>query len=209
MIENEKFYELPIDKQNAIINGGLNIFSKYEYKKATMEEIAKKAGISKALLFHYFGNKKKLYLFLYDYSIKKALSLLNELKAKNDTSNDFFDKVINAQKYKMKILLEHPDLMLFLFKAYLEKEEEINKIVGDNFDNLTIASKFNFYKDVDFSKFKEDVSPEKALNIILWMAEGFMKGKENYGLEDFVKLNDEFVEYIELLKRAFYKEEYL
>ena len=31
-----------------------------------MSEIADAAGISKALLFHYFHNKKELYLFLWD-----------------------------------------------------------------------------------------------------------------------------------------------
>lgn len=55
---NEKFYALPIEKQQAIINAGYRVLSKSSYKKSPMSEIADAAGISKSLLFHYFYNKE-------------------------------------------------------------------------------------------------------------------------------------------------------
>ena len=61
---NEKFFSLPIEKQEAIINAGYRVFSENSYKKSPMSEIADAAGISKSLLFYYFHNKKELYLFL-------------------------------------------------------------------------------------------------------------------------------------------------
>ena len=63
---NEKFFSLPLDKQEKIINAGFRVFSQNSYKKSPMSEIASEAGISKSLLFHYFRNKKELYLFLWD-----------------------------------------------------------------------------------------------------------------------------------------------
>ena len=60
---NEKFYMLPKEKQQIIINAGLECFGQYGYQKANTERIALKAGISKALLFHYFINKKNFYLW--------------------------------------------------------------------------------------------------------------------------------------------------
>lgn len=59
---NEKFYSLPQEKQNRIINAGFRVFSRNSYRKSPMNEIAGEAGISKSLLFFYFKNKKKLYL---------------------------------------------------------------------------------------------------------------------------------------------------
>ena len=61
---NEKFYALPKEKQEKIINAGFRVFSQNSYKKSPMSEIADAAGISKSLLFHYFHNKKELYLFI-------------------------------------------------------------------------------------------------------------------------------------------------
>lgn len=60
---NEKFYSLPEEKQQKIINAGFRVFSQNSYKKSPMNEIADCAGISKSLLFHYFHNKRGLYLF--------------------------------------------------------------------------------------------------------------------------------------------------
>ena len=206
---NEKFFDLPKEKQNAIINGAMHVFAKYKYKKATTEEIAKEAGISKALLFHYFGNKKGLYLFLYDYAVQKSYEKMKELKNKKD--NDFFDKIIDAQNCKVKILLEHPDLMMFLTKVYFEENEDVKGVIKDGFKNSTVEAKINFFEDVDLTKFKDDVSPKQVLNIVFWMAEGFMKDKKLEADKpvDLLKLNDEYVAHLEVLRKAFYKEEYL
>ena len=62
---NPKFFQLPEEKQQHIINAAYKVFAGNSYKKAPMSEIADECGISKALLFHYFENKKELYLFLW------------------------------------------------------------------------------------------------------------------------------------------------
>lgn len=67
---NEKFFELKKSKQDRFINAALQIFSENGYKKASTDEIVKKAEISKGLLFHYFGSKQGLYEFVYNYSVK-------------------------------------------------------------------------------------------------------------------------------------------
>ena len=63
---NKKFFALPIQKQEAILNAGFCVFSQNSYKKSPTSEIADAAGISKSLLFHYFYNKRELYLFLWE-----------------------------------------------------------------------------------------------------------------------------------------------
>ena len=70
---NPRFYSLPEEKQSAILNAGFHVFSQNTYKKSPMREIADAAGISKALLFHYFHNKKELYLFLWDTCFMKKI----------------------------------------------------------------------------------------------------------------------------------------
>ena len=67
---NDKFYNLPEEKQLLIINAAYKVFAKNSYKKAPMSEIAEEAQISKALLFHYFHNKLELYMYLWDNAAK-------------------------------------------------------------------------------------------------------------------------------------------
>lgn len=77
---NEKFFALPKEKQQKIINAGFHVFSKNSYKKSPMSEIAQAAGISKSLLFHYFHNKKELYLFLWEISLFKKIVVKKVIK---------------------------------------------------------------------------------------------------------------------------------
>lgn len=57
---NDKFFSLPIEKQEAIVNAGFRVFSQNSYKKSPMSEIADAAGISKSLLFYYFHTTLQL-----------------------------------------------------------------------------------------------------------------------------------------------------
>lgn len=53
----EKFERLPAERQEAIVNAAVEAFGRNDYKNASTESIARKAGISKGLLFFYFKNK--------------------------------------------------------------------------------------------------------------------------------------------------------
>lgn len=48
---NVKFYSLPEEQQVAIFNAAMEVFGGNEYKRASTDLIAQKAGISKGLLF--------------------------------------------------------------------------------------------------------------------------------------------------------------
>ena len=54
----ENFEKLPCEKQTEIINAAIEVFGRNEYKKASTEEISRRAGISKGMLFYYYKNKK-------------------------------------------------------------------------------------------------------------------------------------------------------
>ncbi len=51
---NEKFYQLSEEKQLRILNAAMEVFGLHEYKRASTDVIAAKAGVSKGLLFYYF-----------------------------------------------------------------------------------------------------------------------------------------------------------
>lgn len=60
----DTFWALPKERQNEIINTAMSIFAKLGYKKASTNDIAQAIGVSKSMIFHYFGTKKQLYLYL-------------------------------------------------------------------------------------------------------------------------------------------------
>ena len=64
---NQRFLVLEEEKRKAVINSGFRNFALFGYRKASMRDIAEDAGVSKALLFHYFDTKKEFYLFLWSF----------------------------------------------------------------------------------------------------------------------------------------------
>lgn len=133
---NEKFYALPLEKQQKIINAGFRVFSHNSYRKSPMQEIADEAGISKSLLFHYFENKKELYLFLWD----KAADITLEHLTRNHCyeSTDLFEMMERGMHAKIQIMCRYPDMAAFAMKAFYEKETavcgDIQKSYRQHFD---------------------------------------------------------------------------
>ena len=66
----DKFLALTDEKRTAILNAALQCFGKFGYEKASINDIAVAAHISKASLFQYFGSKKQLYIYLLEYCKK-------------------------------------------------------------------------------------------------------------------------------------------
>ena len=62
-----KLLDLNPQKRDAILNAALKEFSSQGYDKASTNIIAKEAGISKPLMFHYVSSKQELFFMVYDY----------------------------------------------------------------------------------------------------------------------------------------------
>lgn len=204
---NEKFFALDQEKQKAIINAGFHVFSHYDYHHASTEMIARRAGISKALLFHYFGNKRQYFLFLFDHALAVMMDRLSELHDYEET--DFFDILTDAQMKKMDIMREYPDLSQFLIYGYLESADEIEPQVAETFNSTVKSSTARLLERMDRSKFKDSITAEQAMNLVIWISEGYMKNVTSEQLEDVEAVNRTFLDYMELLRRHFYREEYL
>ncbi len=205
---NEKFNALSKQKQLAIINAGLEVFGRNDYKRAITDDVANKANISKGLLFHYFKNKKTFYMYLYNYcmDIMKQL-LMDDRFYKID---DFFELLHFGAVQKIAILTKHPYIMDFVMRAFYSKGDDISEEINVLFQKQLKSGFEEYFKHVDFSKFKEDVRPEKIYQVLIWMSEGYLleKMKLNVGI-DVDEIMADFEGIISLVRNMSYKEEYL
>ncbi len=128
---NEKFFSLPEEKQKAIINAGYRVFSRNSYKNSPMSEIAEAAGISKSLLFHYFRNKKELYMFLWDKCAETTIKYLTDYECYEQ--KDLFESMERGMRAKLEIIRLYPDMGNFTLKAFYEKDPEINSAVQESY----------------------------------------------------------------------------
>ncbi len=204
----EKFSNLPIDKQNIIIDAALTCFGTNGYKKASISDIAAAAGVSKALVFHYFGTKKALYLYLIDLCTH---IIINEIDEKFDNAvTDFFDRIKLVADIEFSVIEKHPAILSFLGSMYFENDDEVKadiKAILASSESEGLRSKIAF-EGTDTSKFKDGIDPKLVMKILTLLTDGYLSKMPKTEI-DFDALCKEFDEYINLFKRNFYKEKYL
>lgn len=128
---NKKFYSLPEDKRQRIINAGFRVFSQNSYKKSPMQEIADAAGISKSLLFHYFQNKKEFYLFLWNEAADITMQYLTKYNCYEPAG--LFEMMERGMRAKIQIMYRYPDIAAFAVKAFYEKDPEISLAIQKSY----------------------------------------------------------------------------
>jgi len=205
---NARFLELPNEKQRKIINTGFEVFAKNEYKRASTEEIAAKAGISKGILFYYFHDKKTFYAFLFEQAVVKMKGyVIDEHIEKID---DFFDLCTYAAERKYRMLSESPYIMDFIVRAFYAQREAVPENINQKFLEESSNVFGTYFKRINLSKFRDDTNPEEIYRMLTWMVDGYMHERqrtgENIELDDIM---EKFRLWSAYFKRMSYKEEYL
>lgn len=208
LIIYSKFNNLKPEKQKQIINAAIKEFVRNGFEKASTNEIVKRANISKGSLFNYFNSKKDLYLYLIEYSSKAIVNLNEEIDL---SETDLFKRIERVALQKFYVQQKYPQAFEFLASTKQEESVEVKDIIKQRLNPIYNQAINKLYKDIDYSKFREGVDNEKAIEILNWTMFGVgEKGlKELFTFDDIGRFGEKYLEewnvYAELLKYSFYK----
>lgn len=198
------FNKLDEEKRLAIINSGLEIFSIYGFQKSSTDLIARKAGISKGLLFYYFKNKLSYYEFLFEYS-QKIISSSIDMDLCRKT-RDFFEVLECVIDQKYKLLTKYPHIFNFIVVAYWSNDNRIIDIVSNkviSYDNFNI---YEYLDNIDKSKFKNEEDIHKVIEMLSLMLDGYIQNKLKMNEDiDINEIMKKYKVWTSLLKEAVYK----
>ncbi|MFC0190097.1 TetR/AcrR family transcriptional regulator [Fictibacillus aquaticus] len=204
-----KFLSLDEAKQKRILNAAIKMYVQKGYDLASTNEIVKEAGISKGLLFHYFQNKKMLYLFVFDHCMELVM---NDFYKKVDMQiPDFFERLREITRVKMELLNMYPNIFRFFEKAYLEDASDVRAEFQEKLKKFSESSSDQLFANLDISKFKDGLDIQKAIKSVIWTFEGFsaeVLAKAKAMQLDKPDYNEAFREaddYIEMFRGSFYK----
>lgn len=201
---NEKFYALPQEKQDRILNAGFRVFSKNSYKKSPMLEIANEADISKSLLFFYFKNKKELYLFL----MKKAEELTMKYLIDSGCyqESDIFEMMYKGLLAKAELMKRYPDMSNFALKAYYEDDEDIKddlqKIIGP----YTKLKTNKTLPKLNPEDYKEGLDLELMYQDMFLASEGYVYRMQQEGNIDVDKMLNDYRRIIDFWKKLYLRD---
>lgn len=207
----EKFLAIPEEKQSTIIEAALSIFGKHGYTKANTAEICEKAQISKGLLFHYFGSKKNLYLYLVD-QVTEVMSQ-KYYAYMPQRPMEIFELLSESTVVKLKIAFEMPDGYKIIYEAYVNPPPDVKDDLDQRLAGLFSNQRALFGQMVDVSLFKETVDPKLGIDLIWACAKGlydlYLEDFKSFSADELLsrydKIKEEMMAHFGLLKTALYK----
>ena len=200
---NEKFFNLSIEKQRRIINAAYMVFSENSYKKAPMSEIANAGGISKALLFHYFTNKKELYMYLWNNAIGETQKTSAMFHVTETT--DFFEMLHRSLLAKCSLMRKYPYLYSFSVKAFYEQEPDIKESIKNSFQSVSDHSEEIIWNTINFSAFRNDIDVKLLYQELVWLSDGYLRQMTFAGTLEPDRIENEYLRMIEQWKKIYLK----
>lgn len=203
-----KLLDLEPQRRDAILNAALKEFALKGFDNASTNVIAKEAGISKALMFHYVNSKQELFLFVYDYFTE----LLNkEYFMKMDfKETDLFERLRQSYLLQIELLKQYPWIFEFSKLSNTTNSNEVNKELENKVNKKQLSCDNQIFERIDFSKFRAGLNIDKCKQFILWANVGFT----NEILDDIrnsqtSNLDDQHIiaaldEYFDELRKVFY-----
>ena len=156
-----KLLNMEPQRRDAVLNAALKEFSSQGYDKASTNIIAKEAGISKALMFHYVNSKQELYLIVHDYFsnlIKKEY-----WEQMNFDEKDIFARLQQSYLLQLKLSEKYPWILEFSKLSHTENSDTARP--ADCYPKL--------FDNIDETKFRKGLDIETCKQFIFWSNVGF------------------------------------
>lgn len=201
----EKFWALSEEKQATIRNAAMACFAKHGYEKASVHDIAVAAGISKASIFQYFGNKQALYEYVFHDCVAQ-MKHAYDLSAL-DAHTDFFDRVWAASVMKVENLKRSPYMAAFITSAANEQAPELREFLSASLEDGQQFTEALVLRPEDCEKFKRPEDARLLFRMLILLGKGLAL---QFGeAMDYDQMMTELADVLHMLKYNFYKEEYL
>jgi AcrR family transcriptional regulator len=103
---SDQLFQLKENKKQQILEAALKVFAVHGYNGATINMIAKEAGIAKGLLYSYYESKEKLVEQLIHFGLQKAASYMEEKAILEVTTKKAFEESL---RHMVDHFLQEPD----------------------------------------------------------------------------------------------------
>ncbi|MCF7927092.1 MAG: TetR/AcrR family transcriptional regulator [Candidatus Izimaplasma sp.] len=195
-------------RKSKILEASFNEFSKKGYKKASTNQIVRSAGVSKGLLFHYYGNKKQLYLTVYSKVLDYIFNHIVETV--NFADQDLLSRLEDATYAYIEIFRSNEKLSNLLANNRLVTDDQILKKTRIDVEQYQSKAFRKLFQKIDYFLFNERIDVNNSLDVIKWTITRVINDWSDS--HDF-KLNDENCDelsenvnvYLDLFRTAFYK----
>jgi len=116
------------EARKAILETAAEVFAEKGYRESTMDDVAKKLGVSKGAVYQYFASKDELFQVLCGSAAKKLEDLLRS-SFTGPALRESAERYMNAELDRV----ERRQTLMFEAFAEAPRDPGLNKVVRDNY----------------------------------------------------------------------------
>ncbi len=165
-----------------LIQAGLSLLSQKPAEEISMDEIAEKAGVTKPMVYYYFGNKAGFYKYLVEYIEEMVSTLIND----SIKSSNSFRKIISYIITKrIELTINQPDL-----SNAIRIIATTHTIAGVQARSRLISKFSNLIPIFEKAKSAGEIRADADLHITMALTNSLLDGALRiHGKEFFIKIN--------------------
>jgi AcrR family transcriptional regulator len=171
------FLNLNEKKKKKILKTLIKYFANNSYEKVDIEDVAKECKVSKGSMYQYFLDKKDMYFYAINESIKKMFELVESIDFEKINIFEYLEKSFESN---WKLLSKYPNEYLLLERAIfgydIPFKDEINKLFLNKFRETLMMI---IIKSQKSGYIRDDISPDLILNFM----EGAIMNIKRYIIE--------------------------
>ena len=179
-----------------MVNAAWEVFARFGYQKASMQDIASAAGVSKSVLFKYHQTKENLYRAVFHLAADAIAEADAEAKAGKTEGETVFAAMRRTVDARMRLFARAPYVYAFSYAAAYDADPLARELVQAAFSRSGVRG-----GEAAYAGLRKDISPGQAKQMIFWISQGFLGDKLAQGMAQPETLQREFSEWIDLMER--------
>lgn len=157
----EQFEEIREKSREKIQNAARELFEKRGFDGTSVDDIAKKARISKGLVYSYYESKEKLFeVVMYENFQRFVQDLMPVMGDEKASIDEIMERVV--ERY-IEMLKKQPDLPTFIFNSIKSNNMPMSNKIGGKMREV----RANFFNRVITSMKEEGIEPMHAAHFMM------------------------------------------
>lgn len=194
--------ETSFEKRKELLQAALDEFSVKKYEDASLNNIIKKACISKGTFYYHFKDKRDLYLYLIESSVKTKWEFINSnfKESVEGSQTDIFEKFKIQARIGAEFAAQYPEYHNLGKMFAKEMGNEIYDIAKDKLTKDNVNPLKDMVDDaLNDGNFRDDIPREFIFKVISYMFTNFDEifcDEEDLDINNMVKNLDYYVDFI-------------
>ena len=184
------------EKKERVMTAAWEIFARYGYQKASIQDISERAEVSKSVVFKYYQSKENLYRSAFRIAADEITAADAEAAHMKTEREDVFSTLRRTVDARMRLFARAPYVYSFSYTAAFDTAELPRQLVLEELAHRGVSNA----EKSGYVGIRRDVSPQKAKQMIFWISQGFLGDQLAQGIAEPEALKQGYLEWVDTLE---------